>query len=93
MPRLFRVWICAFAYWLIRAFGDAPPFEVADPEREAVLDACAAVGLPMAQVNDDTDLIAAGKLVDVLHHAAAALGVEHGLRTVGDVVAFLKDRA
>lgn len=46
-------------------------------------------GLPIDQYNADFDVEHTGKLHGVLHYAARELGIDHGLHTVGDVIAFL----
>jgi hypothetical protein len=88
-----------FCRWLgaiLLAWGgddpDAVPEDdwVIDPAiRRAVHRSFSVIGLPVAQFADDFDLEDAGEVQAVLHYAARFLGIDHGLRTVGDVVVFL----
>lgn len=67
----------------------------------ALVDACAtdavrqafmSVGLPADQFSPSFDLQRSGKTQDVLLHAGALLGIDHGLITVGDVVKYLSGK-
>ena len=62
-----------------------------DEVREAVYRACAAAGLDADALTDKSDLKATGKLYAVLHVAAITAGKDHQLRTVGDVIDWLKE--
>lgn len=53
---------------------------------EAVRQAAYDCGLPAHLFAFDYDLAKTGKLLEVVHHAAIILGVEHGLHTVDQVV-------
>jgi hypothetical protein len=55
----------------------------------AVCEAFVSVGLPREQFGPTFDLLRTGKMHEVIHHAGVTLGIDHGLRTVGDVVALL----
>ena len=55
----------------------------------AVRQACGDVGLNRAAFCRGYDLSSTGKIYDVLHHASRALGIDHGVRSVGDVIALL----
>jgi hypothetical protein len=61
-----------------------------DPIVIALQDAFAECGLPVHEFNQYFDLARTGKLNDVLHHASLKLGIEHPMRTVGDVAAYLR---
>lgn len=58
---------------------------------EAVRSACLHIGLAGEQLGPSFDLVRTGKLYDVLHHAAVALGKDHELRTIADVCDWLRD--
>lgn len=72
---------------------DRRPKKVVSIETETiaaeVYRACAHEGLPADALTDATDLIPTGKLYAVLHHSANALGKDHELRTVQDVIDWL----
>lgn len=60
----------------------APP--PPDPVLPAVEAACRACGLPR-DISLDFDLLASGKLPEVLYHTAKALDADGSFRTVADV--------
>lgn len=62
-----------------------------DPIITAVYQAAADVGLNRDALKPDTDLVSTGKLYEVLYHAAKALGKNHELRTVQDVIDWLRE--
>ena len=57
----------------------------------AVHRAYAQVGLPLSYFTLDYDISNTGKTFEVLHHAAQSLGLDHELRTVGDIIAWLEE--
>lgn len=71
----------------------APPPLVADeaPIIAAVRRVFEAEGLPREQFDPAFDLASAGKVYAVLHHASAALHKDCELRTVQDVVDWLRE--
>jgi hypothetical protein len=64
---------------------------VVDPVETAVRSAFGQCGLPMEQFGPRFDLSRTGKLYEVLHYSGLTLGVDHELRTVGDVIAFYRE--
>ncbi len=50
-------------------------------------------GLSAEAFGPDFDLSRTGKLYEVLHHASIRLGIDHSLRTVGDLVHFLESKS
>lgn len=86
---MLRTLLLSFGMWLVRVCSLAPappaPIEV----WAAVAQACKDAGLNAALLTGSTDLVATGKLYPILHHAAVALGKDHELRTIDDVVDWL----
>lgn len=83
-----------FALWLgtrLVAWATPPEVKEPDPVEDAVRAAFMQCGLPADQFGPAFDLSRTGKLYDVLHYAGLHLGVDHELRTVGDVIAFYKE--
>ena len=76
--------------WLWRRTRRARRFP-ADEIVTTVHHVCTALGLPADQLHPDFDLVRTGKLYEVLHHAAAHLGKDHELQTIGDVCDWLQE--
>ena len=77
-----------FARWVIRRYTPDPTdLEICG----AVSDACRYVGMNVDTLTPETNLLDAGKVYDVLHHAAHALQKDHELRTVQDVIDWLAE--
>lgn len=75
--------------WARQRAATSPSGELVAAIRAAYL----FVGLPAEQFSDAFDLQRTGKLQEVLQHASLSLDLDHGLRTVGDVVAYLHGAA
>lgn len=58
---------------------------------DAVIEACAEVGLNREALREDTELLVAGRVNDVLQIAGRKLGKDVELRTVGDVIDWLAE--
>jgi hypothetical protein len=58
---------------------------------DAVYEAYLACGLPADRYADTFDLSQTGKLYEILHRASQRVGVDHGIRTVGDIKRILGD--
>lgn len=74
------------AYWLFLRTLDRSENAI----KNAVFQAFQEVGLPKEQFSEDFDLLKANKLMAVMHLAAAKLGTDPELNTVGDVIKWLK---
>ncbi len=81
-----------FALWLgMRLVAYATPVDpTVDPINEAVRESFVHCGLPREQYAPSFDLSRTGKLYEILHYASLRSGIDHELRTVGDVVKFFK---
>lgn len=81
--------------WLHRAVAKPvpppAPVQIEGAELNAVRQAYEAMGLPREQFDPSVNLVPTGKLYEILYHASAALGKDHELRTVQDVVDWLRE--
>ena len=78
------------AWWQTRKIVPPPPVPDAAifaAVKQAALD----LGLNGEALTRDVDLVATGKLYEVLHRAGDALGKDHELRTAGDVADWLAE--
>lgn len=73
------------AWWQARQVVPVPDAVIL----AAVRQAAQKIGLDGYGLAWDTDLVASGKVYDLLHHAAIALGKDHELRTVRDLCDWL----
>ncbi len=80
---------CAL-WWAAQLIAWATPPPIEDPIITAVRDACVACGLSREQFKLSFDLSRTGKIYEVIHYTGLTLGIDHELRTVGDVIAFYK---
>lgn len=78
------------ACWIAR---HQPPPVVHDNTAifSAVQQAAQTIGMNGAALTPASDLVASGKVYDLLHHAAIALGKDHELRTVQDLIDWLAE--
>lgn len=87
MATFFRAKLRAFALWILR-WCETPE---GDPAQLALVHAFGECGLNIEQVqNEQFDVARTGKLNDVLDHASSYLERPHPLRTVKDVLTFLR---
>lgn len=89
-----RAWLLSFGQWLVTTFTPPPPPPPVPTSQEirlAVWATCVAVGLHAESLTDETDLLRTGKLAEIAHLAALRVGKNLELRTVGDVIEWLKE--